>query len=56
LEKLKAKLLARKDNKFIPTNVPMLLQALENDGLANLSQFMNTVDDYDQTSIDYLEQ
>jgi hypothetical protein len=36
LEKLKAKLLARKYNKFIP-NVRTLLQALEKHRLINLS-------------------
>jgi len=56
LERLKAKLLERRDNKFVPAKVRMLLTCLEDDGLVNLSQFMNAVDDYYQTSIDYLEQ
>src|SRR6218665_1079252 len=56
LERLKAKLLERRDNKFVPAKVRMLLTCFEDDGLVNLSQFMNAVDDYYQTSIDYLEQ
>ena len=56
LERMKAKLLERRDNKFVPAKVQMLLTCLEDDGLVNLSQFMNAVDDYYQTSIDYLQQ
>ena len=56
LQKLQTKIRARKDSKFVPANVRTLLDRLEHDGLVNVSQFMNVVDDYYQTGIDYMEQ
>jgi len=56
LHKLQTTIRARKDNKFVSANVRTLLDRLEHDGLVNVSQFMNVVDDYYQTGIDYLEQ